>query len=200
MQEELQALQPTLKKTIVEVDELVVAVTREKEEVVEPQKAVVDVEVQQANAAAEHSKVSFPSHPLLLQSSVCRRMFELCAICVQRIRDECEAMLSEALPALKAAKTALNTIKPADIKLVQSFKSPPGAVKLVLEAVCVMMDIKPAMVADPAVPGKKVPDYWPAAKAMMNDSQFVEKLQTFDKDNMDLKIIEKVLRFACNSC
>jgi hypothetical protein len=41
---------------------------------------------------------------------------------------------------------ALDTIKPADIKLVQSFKSPPAAIKLVMEAVCVLLDIKPAKV------------------------------------------------------
>ena len=42
---------------------------------------------------------------------------------------------------------ALDTIKPADIKLVQSFKNPPGAIKLVMEAVCVLLDIKARAVA-----------------------------------------------------
>jgi dynein heavy chain len=31
----------------------------------------------------------------------------------------------------ESAIAALDTIKPADIKLVQSFKNPPGAIKLV---------------------------------------------------------------------
>ncbi len=48
---------------------------------------------------------------------------------------------------------ALDTIKAADIRLVQTFKSPPAAVKVVLEAVCVMLDVKPTMVPDPTVAG-----------------------------------------------
>ncbi len=47
------------------------------------------------------------------------------------------------LPHPQAAISALDTIKPADIKLVQSFKNPPGAIKLVMEAVCILLDIKP---------------------------------------------------------
>jgi len=41
----------------------------------------------------------------------------------------------------------------ADIRLVASFKNPPAAVKLVMEAVCVLLDVKPTMVADPNIPG-----------------------------------------------
>ena len=41
-------------------------------------------------------------------------------------------IVAEAIPALNAALTALDTIKPADIKLVQSFKNPPAAIKLVM--------------------------------------------------------------------
>ena len=46
--------------------------------------------------------------------------------------------------ARSTCRKALDTIKAADIKLVQSFKNPPGAVKIVMEAVCVLLDIKPA--------------------------------------------------------
>lgn len=60
------------------------------------------------------------------------------------IKQECEEALAEAIPVLEAAMSALDTIKPADIKLVQSFKNPPGAIKLVMEALCVLLDVKPA--------------------------------------------------------
>ncbi len=46
-------------------------------------------------------------------------------------------------PLLLSAISALDTIKPADIKLVQSFKNPPGGIKVVMEAVCVLLDVKP---------------------------------------------------------
>jgi dynein heavy chain, axonemal len=48
-----------------------------------------------------------------------------------------------AMPILEGAIAALDTIKPADIKLVQSFKNPPAGIKLVMEAVCVLLDTKP---------------------------------------------------------
>jgi dynein heavy chain len=41
------------------------------------------------------------------------------------IKDECEADLAEALPALKAAEDALNTIQKPDITEVKGMKSPP---------------------------------------------------------------------------
>lgn len=44
------------------------------------------------------------------------------AAVAQAIKDECEADLSKAIPALNAAISALNTLKPNDITLVKSMK------------------------------------------------------------------------------
>lgn len=104
----------------------------------------------------------------------------------QALKDECESDLAEAIPALEAALSALDTLKvsacqpnelhhssrfsqlnqnsnllpvsfqPSDITIVKSMKNPPSAVKLVMSAVCVMKGIKPDMTADPAGSGKKV--------------------------------------------
>lgn len=48
----------------------------------------------------------------------------------------CFSDLAEAIPILKAAEKALNTLKPADIAIVKTMKSPPDGVKLVMEAIC----------------------------------------------------------------
>ena len=40
----------------------------------------------------------------------------------QGIKDECESDLAEAIPALEAAISALNTLKPQDITIVKSMK------------------------------------------------------------------------------
>lgn len=103
----------------------------------------------------------------------------------QALKDECESELAEAIPALEAALSALNTLKvnkcqpaelhqcaasqtksdktsfsvllqPSDVTIVKSMKNPPPVVKLVMSAVCVMKGIKPDMVVDPAGSGKKV--------------------------------------------
>lgn len=105
------------------------------------------------------------------------------ATAAQALKDECESELAEAIPALEAALSALNTLKvnkspstephhlarisssdqsnhvlfqPSDVTIVKSMKNPPSVVKLVMSAVCVMKGIKPDMVVDPGGSGKKV--------------------------------------------
>ena len=78
------------------------------------------------------------------------------AASAQALKDECEAELAEAIPALEAAIAALDTLKPADITIVKSMKSPPDGVKLVMAAVCVMKEIKPEKINDPSGSGAKV--------------------------------------------
>jgi dynein heavy chain, axonemal len=134
-------------------------------QVVEPKKKIVDEEVAKAQVAADAANA---------------------------IKKECEEALAEALPILESALAALDTIKPADIKLVQSFKNPPAAIKLVLEAVCVLLDIKPARVNDPSGSGKKVDDFWEPSKKLLSDSQFLATLRSYDKDNINPKIVETI--------
>ena len=69
---------------------------------------------------------------------------------------QCESDLAEAIPALEAALAALNILKPADITVVKSMNNPPAGVKLVMSAVCVMKDVKPDKINDPAGTGQKV--------------------------------------------
>ena len=60
------------------------------------------------------------------------------------------------MPALEAAKEALNTIKPSDIGIVKAMNNPPNGVKVVMAAVCVLKGIPPEKINDPNNPGKKV--------------------------------------------
>ena len=88
----------------------------------------------------------------------------------QAIKIDCEAGLAEALPALEAAVKALKTLKRDDITEVKSMKSPPAGVKLTMEAVCIMFEIKPVKVAAPdgrskvwPHPGSRARAAWRAA-------------------------------------
>ncbi|EHB12056.1 Dynein heavy chain 7, axonemal [Heterocephalus glaber] len=74
----------------------------------------------------------------------------------QALKNECESDLAEAIPALEAALSALDTLKATDITIVKSMKNPPSGVKLVMAAICVMKDIKPEKILDPAGTGGKV--------------------------------------------
>lgn len=163
MQTELQALQPQLVQTVGDVEELMKKIAKEKKESVEPKAAVVQVEEAKASAKASEAKA---------------------------IKDECEAELAEAIPILNDALAALDTIKEADINYIRKLGNPPAAIKLVMEAVCVILDVKPAKIKDDS--GKMVPDYWKPSVGLMNEKDFLGRLKTYDKDNIPPKIIEKI--------
>uniref|UniRef100_A0A8C2FTF9 Dynein, axonemal, heavy chain 12 n=1 Tax=Cyprinus carpio TaxID=7962 RepID=A0A8C2FTF9_CYPCA len=110
----------------------------------------------------------------------------------QALKNECESDLAEAIPALEAALSALNTLKPADVTIVKSMKNPPSGVKLVMAAVCVMKDIKPEKINDPAGTGQKILDYWGPSKKLLGDMNFLKDLKEYDKDNIPAQVMQKI--------
>ncbi|KAK5863728.1 hypothetical protein PBY51_000737 [Eleginops maclovinus] len=110
----------------------------------------------------------------------------------QALKNECESDLAEAIPALEAALSALNTLKPSDVTIVKSMKNPPSGVKMVMSAVCVMKEIKPDKIADPAGTGKKVLDYWGPSKKLLGDMNFLRDLKEYDKDNIPIPVMQKI--------
>lgn len=110
----------------------------------------------------------------------------------QALKNECESDLAEAIPALEAALSALDTLKPADITIVKSMKNPPAGVKLVMAAVCVMKDIKPEKISDPSGTGGKILDYWGPSKKLLGDMNFLRDLREYDKDNIPVSVMQKI--------
>ncbi|CAL8325422.1 unnamed protein product [Merluccius merluccius] len=110
----------------------------------------------------------------------------------QALKNECESDLAEAIPALEAALSALDTLKPSDVTIVKSMKNPPSGVKLVMSAVCVMKDIKPNKIVDPAGTGHKILDYWGPSKKLLGDMNFLRDLRVYDKDNIPIPVMQKI--------
>ncbi|XP_076166258.1 dynein axonemal heavy chain 7 [Ptiloglossa arizonensis] len=106
-----------------------------------------------------------------------------------RLKMECETDLAVAIPILEDAVAALNTLKPTDITLVKAMKNPPDTVKLVMAAICVMLDIPPDKPIDP-VTGKKFTDYWSPSKRILGDMNFLQNLKDYDKDNISPNIMQ----------
>ncbi|XP_044073688.1 dynein axonemal heavy chain 7 isoform X2 [Siniperca chuatsi] len=156
MQVELEALQPQLRVASKKVDEMMVVIEHESVEVAETEK-VVKVDEAVANEQAMAAKA---------------------------IKDECDTDLAVAMPILESALAALNTLTTQDITVVKSMKSPPPAVKLVMEAICILKGIKPDRVPDPSGSGKKVEDFWGPAKKLLGDMRFLQSLHEYDKDNI----------------
>ncbi|KAJ8410629.1 hypothetical protein AAFF_G00195330 [Aldrovandia affinis] len=156
MQVELEALQPQLKVASKEVDEMMVVIERESVEVAKTEKVVKEDE-----AVANEQ-----------------------AMAAKAIKDECDADLAIALPILESALAALDTLTTQDITVVKSMKSPPAAVKIVMETICILKGIKPDRVPAPSGTGKKVEDFWGPAKKLLGDMRFLQSLHDYDKDNI----------------
>ena len=96
------------------------------------------------------------------------------------VADDAQKDLDRALPALESAVKALKSLTKADITEVKSFTNPPNAVRIVMEAVCVML-------------GEK--ESWDVAKKLLGKVDFMDQLQNYDKDNIaesKLKKLRKV--------
>jgi len=90
---------------------------------------------------------------------------------------DCQKDLDEALPAYFAAMKALKSLDKKSVGEVKSFAKPPPMVAYVLEAVCILLN--------------KDTD-WDTAKSVMSQSNFLDLLLNYDRDNIDPKLIKKV--------
>nr|XP_012232176.1 PREDICTED: dynein heavy chain 7, axonemal-like isoform X1 [Linepithema humile] len=162
MQNMLKQLQPKLIAATQDIQRMLADVEKENQEVAEFEK-VVKIDEIAAQAAADEANV---------------------------IKTECDADLAEAMPILKRAQAALDTLTLADIAVVKAMKHPPYGVKLIVESVCVLRQIKPEKVQKDG--GVYVDDYWRAALRMLSDAKFLDSLLHFDKDNIPDKVIETI--------
>jgi dynein heavy chain, axonemal len=98
-----------------------------------------------------------------------------------------KADLDKALPALDEAVSSLKSLSKNDIVEVKSMTNPPAGVKMVMDAACIMFDLKGKKIPDPnGGPGAaKITDYWDDAKKILNDpGKFLNSLMTYDKENI----------------
>jgi dynein heavy chain len=59
------------------------------------------------------------------------------------------------------------------IREIKAFAKPPQDVKMVMDAVCVLFGISPS---------------WEASKKLLADTVALQKLMTYDKDNVDVSL------------
>jgi dynein heavy chain, axonemal len=167
MKEELTALQPKL----IEAGK-------------ETAKKLIDVEKAQKKATAKEKVIAVDE----------KEAGEVAAA-ANELKTNCEAILAEAIPALKAATAALNTLKKSHIDEVKALKKPPAAVKTTLTAVAIMLGKKGKRIKNPNGPGK-IMDYWEViVKELLGDFQFINNLKKFDKDNVPQETIDQVIKY-----
>ncbi|XP_053995911.1 dynein axonemal heavy chain 7-like isoform X3 [Hylaeus anthracinus] len=162
MQETLKLLQPELITATRDVQKMLLDVDKEQQEVAEFER-VVKIDENAAETYASEAAA---------------------------IKAECDADLAEAMPILKRAQAALDTLTTADIAIIRTMKQPPYGIKLIVESVCVLKQIKAEKVPQPD--GTHQEDYWRAALRMLSDIRFLDSLINFDKDNIPDNVIEKI--------
>ncbi len=102
---------------------------------------------------------------------------------VQAIKDSCQAELDEAMPAYEAAMKNLDALDKKSIGEVKNFPNPPELVKFTMECVCIFLGVNI----------KKDP--WGEAKKLLSQSDFLDTLKTYDKDNIDKKVMRQVMPY-----
>lgn len=85
---------------------------------------------------------------------------------------EAEAVLADALPALEAAKRALESLDKSDITEIRSFATPPEPVQTICECVAILRGLKEIN--------------WKTAKGIMADPNFLKSLQEMNCDEITM--------------
>lgn len=103
-----------------------------------------------------------------------------CAVLQREVEQEREIIqqeLAKTLPDLLAATESLSQINKYHITELKSFTSPPHLVRLVMQAVCVLLGAPPT---------------WSEALRILADIRFLERLRHFDRDHIDPSLIDRV--------
>uniref|UniRef100_A0A8C8G323 AAA+ ATPase domain-containing protein n=1 Tax=Oncorhynchus tshawytscha TaxID=74940 RepID=A0A8C8G323_ONCTS len=97
---------------------------------------------------------------------------------------DAESSLAEALPALEAARIALQSLDKSDVTEIRSFAKPPKQVQVVCECILVMRGQKEIS--------------WKSAKSMMSEGNFLRALMEMDCDAINPSQVKTVRGFLKN--
>ncbi|TMW60250.1 hypothetical protein Poli38472_000292 [Pythium oligandrum] len=164
--EETNALVTTLQQELVALQPILQNKTREAEQLLQ------QVGIDQAAASRVADRVA-------KDEAVVKRQQREVAAC----QADAQKDLDQALPALNAAVTALDSLDKKDITEVKAFIKPPQAVQVVMEAVCIMLSEKPD---------------WDTSKRVLSRSTFMNDLKEYDKDNISAAILKRIRKYIEN--
>ncbi|TYZ61865.1 hypothetical protein PybrP1_000798 [[Pythium] brassicae (nom. inval.)] len=99
----------------------------------------------------------------------------------QKIADDAQKDLDEALPALQRAMLEVENLDKKAIAEVKVYSQPPELVSLVMCAVMILFGLQPT---------------WATAKTKMNDVNFLQQIKTFDKDSIRDKTVKELKKYT----
>ena len=168
MQEEIDQLIPRLEKTAMEMEDLMITLKEEQK-------------------MAEYAREQLQEEEVVLEQD--KKV-------ANAIKKDARKQLDAALPELNAAIKLLSAISKSDVFEIRSMQNPPQAMLTVMEALCMLLQRKPPRVM--GEDGYKHDDYWAEAKVMLQDTQFLNNLRAFDKDNIPESAIVKLMPYINN--
>jgi dynein heavy chain len=206
MQLKLQELQPVLDRNQEETRQMMVSI-EEQQAKINDSRLVMEAEQQACldkALAAHRMKMDCESDLAKampeLDGARCFCMGFIGVVLLPSVSVCCNWLPSTCCAVAAAATEALKTLTPADIAVVRSMLKPPAGVKLVVEAVAIMLKVEPvkAMSSD-GVTSRW--DYWePAKKTLLNDPRFLKRLLTFKRDKISDSLVTKIqVRRRCGS-
>ena len=86
-------------------------------------------------------------------------------------------------PMLEAAMSAVNSLSKGSLTEIKAFSKPPQTVKLVMDAVCVVLGVAPS---------------WTESKKLLGGAGFLRQLADFDKDSMTAARVRKLRKYVSN--
>lgn len=101
----------------------------------------------------------------------------------QELADDAARDLEVVMPQLRTAQEALKALNKADINEIKVFQKPPKLVQFVMESVCILLNSKPD---------------WNNAKTLMNDVNFLKRLQEYDANNISESTVKKLRPYVEN--
>lgn len=99
------------------------------------------------------------------------------------IAADCKQKLDEAMPLKRKAEEAVKCINKGMIAEIKAMKKPPDDVRVVLQTVCLLFELKPTREVNPETQ-KAWWNYWPTSVKMITNDKFLQNLQTYDYEEL----------------
>ncbi len=169
-------------------DRLLVGIDKIKEAEIELKKLNEDLAVQKVKVTKRTEEVEALLKEIATGTAEASEKKELAVVKTQEIAEqtkvinkekgEAEEALAEAMPALEAARAALDDLKRDDITEIRAFKNPPLAVETICNCIVICKGIKDVS--------------WKSAQGLMADTNFLDSLKKMDFDNITNKQVGHV--------
>ncbi|KAL3689255.1 hypothetical protein R1sor_015564 [Riccia sorocarpa] len=172
MQCDLEELLKRKERTNSDMDELLASISEEQ---VQMDKALEEVAYDERVAAGE--------------AETCKKL-------AQDAQNQVQEVAPEVLTAIKQ----LSQLNKKDISELKSFTQPPPRLLTVLEALCVILKKEPKHIKHPPF-GTNIEtanSYWPVARELLSQVDFVKMLLSFNKDAMENSTMEKLKPYMEN--